>query len=912
MDKTRRIGRGLFLAVSLGFMAVSIAGCTRAFYRNQVDREVSDILVEKDKYPEWKIEQYHVESDPRARTADPSNPNRPPMPPDDEAVWKMSPHPQGPGHAGVGTVQSTGYLEMIKAWDAENLAERQAAEDRAKQDASVPVTAIHPIKAYLEEPLRAQQKGFLLKMDQAIELGVVNSHQYQNFREQLYLAALPVTQQRYNFAYQWAATADWVRQWAGPKASGGPQNNWTGSSTLGFSKLFATGALLSADFVNTTAFNFVGNGMTSVSTVNLNLAQPFLQGGGKAVTLEPLTQAERNLFYSIRAYARFREQFNVAITLGSSLPGSLTSAAGTGGSSSSPISALAALGIASTDVSGGFVGYLSTLYRECDLAADQKWAHDLQEGLKIIEAYQEGGFYSPLQVDQVRSTLLSAQNTVLADRQFVANGLDQFKLVLGLPANLPLILDDTPARPITRLLDHYYEVIDDSSKASRRVEKVEKQELLAAKEMRAFLFEMFTNETTSPLVRGTEFRGKFPASWEKWRAAKGKDFQDRTEKFSKERRDLFNLKTDQELKGQVFSAENERKLREANFEYDLGALEKELRGYDAEPWLKLPKERGRDRQIDLSRNVVFKAKDVLTYARNERFEDASAHWPVVAPAPLGELDLVVADVDVAQEEAVKAALENRFDLMNARAQVVDAWRQLKVTANGLLGVATAQYTLQSQTPPGSRPLAFASDATSQQLRLNFQLPLNRLAQRNAYRAAQINYQVARRNLIALEDSIASQVRFDVRQLQLFVANYRIQKRIVHSLYKQVDSALDVIVAPTDPDALKGSGTSAQANAAALTQQYLGALGSLNNSQVKMYDIWLSIYATRMQLYLDLERLPLDLRGVWVDESGASPTSPADPRQTSRDIERWAATPGASVGGPARGRPVFLSPYAVSD
>ena len=46
--------------------------------------------------------------------------------------------------------------------------------------------------------------------------------------------------------------------------------------------------------------------------------------------------------------------------------------------------------------------------------------------------------------------MLSAQNTVLADKQFVANGLDQFKLVLGLPSNLPLILDDTPARPITR------------------------------------------------------------------------------------------------------------------------------------------------------------------------------------------------------------------------------------------------------------------------------------------------------------------------------------------------------------------------------------------------------------------------------------------------------------------------------
>ena len=33
-----------------------------------------------------------------------------------------------------------------------------------------------------------------------------------------------------------------------------------------------------------------------------------------------------------------------------------------------------------------------------------------------------------------------------------------------------------------------------------------------------------------------------------------------------------------------------------------------------------------------------------------------------------------------------------------------------------------------------------------------------------------------------EDNIAAQVRFDVRQLQLFAANYRNQKMIMHSLY----------------------------------------------------------------------------------------------------------------------------------
>ena len=46
-----------------------------------------------------------------------------------------------------------------------------------------------------------------------------------------------------------------------------------------------------------------------------------------------------------------------------------------------------------------------------DIAADQKLAYDLQEFFQIIEAYQEGGFYSPLQVDNARSTMLQAQKT---------------------------------------------------------------------------------------------------------------------------------------------------------------------------------------------------------------------------------------------------------------------------------------------------------------------------------------------------------------------------------------------------------------------------------------------------------------------------------------------------------------------
>jgi outer membrane protein TolC len=883
-------------------LLAGLDGCTRAFYRRQADNEVNDVLAEKDRYPEWKIEQYHVYPDPRARFADPTNPDRPAMPPDDEAAWSLSPHAQAPGLAGVGRVEGTGYLEMIQTWDAQNRDERKSIDDAAKAE-----NRTGPIQAYFDAPLAAGNKGFLLKFDQTVELGVVNSRDYQRFREDVYLAALPVTLQRFSFAYQWAATENAVRTWAGPLSPIGHQNNWTLNTNASASKLFSTGALLTASFANTVVFNFTGpQGFSSSSFINLNLIQPLLQGGGKAVTLEPLTQAERSLVYDIRAFARFREQFFMTIAIGVNLPSTLATAAGIT-SLGSPISVLSALGIASTDVSGAFNGYLPTLYREFDMAADQKWVHDLETAVRLYEGLQEGGQVSPLQVDQVKSTLLQARNTVLVDHQNVNNALDQFKLVLGIPANTPLILDDSPARAITLQLDRYYQVIEDSDAAYKLIEK---QDQLAPDKMRGFLLETYTGNV---LVRGTQFQKKLPVSWSTWAKANDNEIKSRMEKLNQERRRLLDHKTDLEMKGQTLSMDEAGSLREADFESDLGNLEQILRRYEARPWEKLAKaEQQSQERGKLFRLVAYSAGTVLVWARNERFTHVGEQWPELTPAPLDHIDLASADPELAQQIATQAALQNRWDLMNARAQVVDAWRQVRVTANALMGVLNVGYNLQSQTAPGNNnPLAFSSATTAQQLSLNFQLPLNRLAERNAYRTALINYQRARRSLMGLEDSIASQVRFDVRQLQLFGENYKIQKKVIQSLYSQVENALEVIIAPVDPDQLKATGTSGQANAAALTNQYLTALSQLDGAQTKMYDIWLSFLATRMQLYQDLERLPLDNRGVWIDELANPPEllplgTPSSPSgQAHPHIERGA--PGLEHFQPIRLLPPAAAP-----
>src|SRR5262245_10993891 len=112
----RKLGaRGRFvragLCLTLAVLLAALGGCTRRFFRLRADQEVAAILHEKDQYPQWKLENYHAYPHPRARFADTTDPDRPPMPPDDPAAADLAPRPQKPGHAGVGWVEGTGYLD---------------------------------------------------------------------------------------------------------------------------------------------------------------------------------------------------------------------------------------------------------------------------------------------------------------------------------------------------------------------------------------------------------------------------------------------------------------------------------------------------------------------------------------------------------------------------------------------------------------------------------------------------------------------------------------------------------------------------------------------------------------------------------------------------------------------------------
>jgi hypothetical protein len=777
------------------------------------------------------------------------------------------------------------------------------------------------------KPKPGERSPYLLKLEQTVELGLINSREYQDAREDLYLTALAVTLERFAFAPQFFYVEQAIRQWAGGRTPGGKQNNWTINSNGGVAQLFSTGALLLVNFANQTVFNLggvAGRPFTSVSTINLDLVQPLLRGGGRAVTLEPLTQAERNLLYEIRNFARFREEFYVAIAGGGG--GSITGASFQPTGVIAPTGFVPGAGVGTSGLLPGVVtpptvtgnpgllvspgpsgrvplttafaapvsGYLTTLLQAAQMRVDEYNIQKLEYYLDLAKAIQESGDISQLQVDQFEQQVLNRRTTLLTDQQQYLNSLDQFKLQLGLPTDLRIELDDTPFRPLNQQFQRYEDLFNEYVAASNEVLRFAAPELVVT--VRRELRRIFTS---SPLVRDTPFRSTITTQWATWEKLTDDEIRKRLTGYREEQRQLLNKQTEQQTRGQALSPADQKRLETVGFDLDLGTLEQLLRAYERQPWkASTTPQLQRSRQQAEFQHVVNAFVNVLTQARNERLVQLRKSWPDLARLCVNGVDLLKGDLDDAEGVVAQTALVRRLDLMNVRAQVVDAWRQVAVFANALLGFFNVRYHLDSSTPPElAEPLAFAGSRTHQQLFLDTSLPLVRLAERNNYRAALINFQRARRILQRAEDQVMFDTRGEIRLLREQEEQYRIQQRQVELGYLTVENSLDTFQQPPAPVPAGTPAADTATRAAALTQQLIMAQTQLYQAQFTMTTLWITYLNTRLQLYRDMELMPLDFRGVWIDDvatcecpdgraakSGTGPEQPGGQRGVGGDAD----------------------------
>ena len=385
-----------------------------------------------------------------------------------------------------------------------------------------------------------------------------------------------------------------IREYTGQKTPEGASNGWAMNSGVGLSKLLPTGALLLLNFSNQTVFDFLNPKKTiSGTTLNFSAVQPLLQGGGKAVTLEPLTQAERNLLYAIRNYARFRKQLYVAVASnnGGSINGSSyqpvgvlsnnsVGGGGIGGSGLQPgIIPTAQTTLTSPQVTPGSSGsialpgaitpapsgYLNTMLQNIQVYIDKENIDVLSTILKRYRGLLDGDVVTPLQVQNVEQQLLAGRSTLLLDQEQYLDALDAFKLIIGVPADLSIEMDDSVLRPLMKQFRDSRAIIEDEQAAVAEASAL--IPLAKAPRLRAELLRMFQEST---LVRRTPFARTIRERWAAWEKLSDKELTARLEDLRKEVQKLLDLEADRQKKEQVTSPEEQARLRKANSERDLG------------------------------------------------------------------------------------------------------------------------------------------------------------------------------------------------------------------------------------------------------------------------------------------------------------------------------------------------------
>ncbi len=154
------------------------------------------------------------------------------------------------------------------------------------------------------------------------------------------------------------------------------------------------------------------------------------------------------------------------------------------------------------------------------------------------------------------------------------------------------------------------------------------------------------------------------------------------------------------------------------------------------------------------------------------------------------LDVQVPDID--RSDITALAMKYRLDLQTARDQLDDARRRIDNAENGLLPdlnlTAGAAVGNRLETPAGN----VDSRTTQYDAGVTLDLPVDRLAERNVYRAALVNFARSERNVVTVRDNILADVRESVRQIRAAQTTLNIQQTAIDLAVRRLDYSNELL------------------------------------------------------------------------------------------------------------------------
>jgi outer membrane protein TolC len=229
----------------------------------------------------------------------------------------------------------------------------------------------------------------------------------------------------------------------------------------------------------------------------------------------------------------------------------------------------------------------------------------------------------------------------------------------------------------------------------------------------------------------------------------------------------------------------------------------------------------------------------------------STHTAIVLdPAELEELRSTgLRHPNILMDDAVKVAFNARLDLYTERDRVEDADRALIVARNALLPDVTlaAAASVRSEGDDNFQELDFRR--TDWSAGLDVDLPLDRKAERNAYRSTLIQYERIKRDLTLAEDTISLDVRSAWRNLESARRNYLVAEKSVDLNLRRVEE--QELLA----DLGRGS-----------VLDQVDSQTELTQSQNELTASLISHTLARLQFWLDMGILYIKENGQWEEVS----------------------------------------------
>jgi len=203
-------------------------------------------------------------------------------------------------------------------------------------------------------------------------------------------------------------------------------------------------------------------------------------------------------------------------------------------------------------------------------------------------------------------------------------------------------------------------------------------------------------------------------------------------------------------------------------------------------------------QVDQTRQDELEAKDRLERAQ-QTYHQALDSFKLTLAIPT-ETDLVLdmkdletlgekelGEIPFSRERAIEISLVERLDFQTAVDGVYDADRKVKVAINELKPGLDLVLSSSAETEGDTKPLKFEFNKADSFVELDLELPLERTAERNAYRKRLIQLEAAKREADEFRDRVVLDVRDRWRAYHRARRSYEIQKDSVKLAEGRVES-----------------------------------------------------------------------------------------------------------------------------